>query len=245
MGMADYIPVGGGATTYLLRATTLDSYSSVTNAYTTLAPSPVSMPSYGSLAWYASALWVYASGDLLKYTISGGAWTVATTGLTTSSLGQTAADDAGNIWGFQSEGVLLQYNIASTTVTTHALQAALPGFEPRIVWDSCAGLFYLADYANTPFYSYNPTTGAQTTLSGLPGSIAFQDGLCGDRSGHIFAVTNTATTYQYTIASGTWTPMPAGGVTGSSNSACSVGADGFLYVTDPARSATMYRIQLQ
>src|SRR5262249_23223431 len=117
--------------------------------------------------------------------------------------------------------------------------------EPRIVFDSCSNLFYLADFDSQGFFSFDPATGTLTTLPSLPGSMDFQDGFCGDRSGHIFTAPNGSNMFQYTIATGTWTELPAGGLIGNSNSACGIGSDGFMYASDPAVSPTVYRIQLQ
>jgi len=124
------------------------------------------------------------------------------------------------------------------------LPISLGGFEPRIAYDSCSGLLYLADYSTTPFYSYDPVSGTQTTLSSMPGSYTeFMDGFCGDRSGHIYAMSNSSTVYQYDITSATWSALPSGPTSGS-NSACGVGADGYLYMTDPGAGSAMWRIQL-
>jgi hypothetical protein len=247
-GMSQYLPsTAGGSTMYIESApTSFDGYSTSTNSYTALAGPSAAFYYYNSTAYSGGFLWSFTSGDLIQYNIATNAWTTTKTGLTTSSTAQTAADDSGNIWGYQSEGTLQEYNTSTGVVTTHILTTALAGGdEPRIVWDSCAGLLYLADYDSTPFYSYNPSTGVQTTLASLPGGNTIQDGVCSDHSGHVFAVTNTPLMYQYTISTGTWTAMPSGGLTGNSNSACGVGSDGYLYATDPESSTSMYRIKLQ
>jgi hypothetical protein len=170
-------------------------------------------------------------------------WTTPATGVATAGSAQTAVDDSGNLWGYSTNSALIEYNIAAGTSTIHALTTTIPG-EPRIAWDSCSALFYVGTYSQTPFYSFNAATGVQTTLTSLPAGLTLQDGFCGDRSGHIFAVTNSSLMYQYTISTGAWAALPSGGVVGSNNSACGVGANGFLYVTDPSESTAMYRIQL-
>jgi hypothetical protein len=222
----------------------LDQYASSTNTYTPLAAAPVAFPDWPSAAWYNNSLWAITSGDVLQYNIAANTWTTVATGLATASYNQTTSDDAGNLWSFESNSVLLQYNIGSGVTTPHTLTTALTNIEPRITYDSCTGLLYLTQYSTFPFYSYNPSTGVQATLPDLPGSTTFQDGFCGDRSGHIFALTDSSTTYQYTIATNTWAALPAGGVVGTVESACGVGADGYLYATDPGGGTTMYRIQL-
>jgi hypothetical protein len=244
MGLSGYLPAGGTVSIYLNYLTSLDSYSGGTDTYTTLAPAPTEVPAYGSTTWLEDSLWSVSEGDVLQYDISTNTWTTVTTGLTTGNDIQTTSDDVGNLWSYSAEGTLLQYNVAAGTTTYHTLTTALTGFEPRITYDSCTGLLYLADYTALPFYSYDPVSGTQVTLTSLPASNEFQDGFCGDRSGHIFAVTNTSTMYQYTISTGVWAAMPTGGPTGLDNSACGVGADGYLYATDPEESSAMYRIQL-
>jgi hypothetical protein len=139
----------------------------------------------------------------------------------------------------------VEYNTSTNAVTYHSLSTTLSGGEPRISFDSCTQLLFVTQYESTQFYSYNPTTGVQTQLASLPNGLAIQDGFCGDRSGHLFTVTVSAQAYQYTIATNTWTAMPTGGPIGEYNSACGVGADGYLYMTDPDESSSMYRIQLQ
>lgn len=245
MGMSGYVPAGGTDTTYLSYNSSFTSYATGTDAYTALTDSPVSFPSYGSTAWFAGALWAVASSSVIRYDLTGGTWSTPATGVTSSGFGnQTSNDDAGNIWSYSSESSLLEYNISAGTTTYHTLPTPLGGSEPRIVFDSCDGLFYLTDYFTLPFYSYDPVTGTQKTLTPLPGSTEFQDGFCSDRSGHIFAVTSGSTMYQYTIATDTWVAMPSGGVVGSATSACGIGADGYLYATDPSVASTMFRIQL-
>ena len=244
MGLIDYLPASTStATMYLMSGVSFDQYQTATNTYTALASNATGLTSYGSSAYYNGSIWSMTNGAVVAFNIATSAWTTPKTGLPLMGANQTAVDDSGNLWSYESSTVLIEYNVASGTVTTHTLTAAIP-MEPRIAWDSCTGLLYLASYAETVFYSYNPTTGVQTTLASPPGGLDIQDGMCGDRSGHIFTVTNSATMYQYTISTGIWTAMPAGGPQGESNSACGVGADGYLYATDPAFSSTMYRILL-
>ena len=98
-------------------------------------------------------------GTRVQYDISTNTWTTLTTGLTTGNDIQTTSDDVGNLWSYSAEGTLLQYNVAAGTTTYHTLTTALTGFEPRITYDSCTGLLYLADYTALPFYSYDPVSG--------------------------------------------------------------------------------------
>jgi hypothetical protein len=246
MGMSGYLPAGGTATTYLFYSSTVDQFTTSTDAYTALAASPVAFSDWPSAAWYGNALWSMQSGDVLRYDIPTNSWTTPKTGLTVAASSQTTTDDSGNLWSFQSTSALLEYDTSTGTATTHALTTSLGSyFEGRVVFDSCTDLLYITNFDVLPFYSYNPSTGVQTALAELPGGNAFQDGLCSDHSGHIFAVTDTATMYQYTIATNTWKAMPAGGPTGDAESACGIGADGYLYATDPGESTTMYRILLK
>jgi hypothetical protein len=247
MGMSGYVPAGATATLYLLYGfgTEVDQYSSSSNTYTPLAAAPTEFPDWPSAAWLGNALWGITGGDVVRYDIAAGTWTTPTTGLTVATYNQTTNDDSGNLWTYASNTDLLEYNTSSAVSTMHTLTMALTGDEPRIVFDSCSGLLYVTEYLTTAFYSYDPVTGVQTALAGLPGGADFQDGFCGDRSGHIFAVTDSATAYQYTISTNTWVALPAGGVIGTQESACGVGADGYLYATDPGEDSTMYRILLQ
>jgi hypothetical protein len=244
MGFSNYVPSGAPDTIYVVDSTSFDAYDTSTNTYTSLASPPTSLPSYGSVAWLAGALWSVSNDSIIRYDLTAGTWTTPATGLTTAFSNQTTNDDAGNLWSYSASAALLEYNITAGTTTYPPLTGFSFFSEPRITYDSCSGLLYLTDYDTTPFYSYDPVSGVQTTLTSLPGGNTFQDGVCGDRSGHIFAVTDTSTMYQYTIATDTWAAMPAGGPTGNFNSACGVGADGYLYATDPGTSSTVYRIQL-
>jgi hypothetical protein len=248
MGMVGYLPAGGGATTYLLNEATavMDAYTASTNTYSPLAG--LVSAYYRGPAWSNGALWAADSGNLYKYTFANNTWTMAASGVLTANNAQTAADDSSNIWGYRTDGTLLEYSIGTGTVTTHTLPAALQNFaDPRLTWDSCSGLLYLTNPTATAMYSYNPNTGVTTTLSGLP--TAFGPGFCGDRSGHIFAFASTSSNlwkgvWQYTVTTATWALTPSG-PTDSASSACGVGADGFLYATDPNVSSAMYRIKLQ
>jgi hypothetical protein len=247
MGFSGYLPQGTAATLYLGRSNTFDSFTSNGSggSYTTLSPPPTSFQQYGSMAYFGGSIWAMTSGKVIKYDIATNTWTTPATGLVTANLAQTTIDDDGNLWTWQDASNLLKYNIASGTTTTFPLHASLGGIEPRIVYDSCSRLLFLADYTRTGFYSYDPSTGTVTTLSSLPGSLPFQDGFCSDQSGHIFAATNGSGMYQYSISTGAWVALPAGGLIGNSNSSCGVGSDGYLYASDPAISPTVYRIQLQ
>jgi hypothetical protein len=245
MGMSGYVPSGGASTLYLLETTSLDLFTTSTDAYSALAASTVAFSSWPSAAWYGNALWAFQGGDVIRYDIPTNTWSIPATGLTVAASNQTTVDDSSNLWSFSSNTELLEYDTTTGAASTHTLPTALSASEPRIVFDSCSGLLYITEFTATAFYSYNPTTGVQTSLAVLPKSDLFMDGFCGDRSGHIFAVTETATSYQYTIATNTWAALPAGGVVGSVESACGIGADGYLYATDPGTSTTMYRIQLK
>lgn len=246
VGFSGYLPQGAPATLYLGHSNTLDSFTSSGSggSYTTLSPPPTNFQSYGSIAYFGGSLWAMTSGQVIQYNLTTNIWTTPGTGLVTKNDAQTTVDDKGNLWTWQDASNLLEYNIASGTTTTHPLFASHGSSEPRIVYDSCSGLLYLADYESAGFYSYNPSTGTLTTLSSLPGSLPFQDGFCADRSGHIFAATDGSSMYQYTISTGAWVELPAGGLIGNSNSTCGIGSDGYLYASDPDISSTVYRIQL-
>lgn len=247
VGFSDYLPVGAPATLYLGRNNNFDSFSSSSNSYTTLSSPPTSFGSYRSMAYFGGFIWSMTNGDVIKYDPTTNTWTTPATGLLTADSAQTAVDDQGNLWTWQDASNLLEYNIATGTTTIHPLSPSLSSDEPRIVYDSCSRLFYLADFDSRSFHSYDPSTGTVTPLASLPGSQFFQDGFCADRSGHVFAVVNGSNgMYQYTISTDTWVQLPTtGSVVGASNSACGIGSDGFLYASDPGEDATMYRIQLQ
>jgi Domain of unknown function (DUF4369) len=250
--MTDYLPPGMSSdpSFYMFQGNTTSSssFNGSSDAYTSLAPAPVNFLSYQNAVWYQDAVFTMQGANLLRYDISLGTWTIpfgtlTFTGLTST---ETAVDNVGNLWGFQSESILNEYNIAAGTVTPVTLPTPLSGGaqEPRIVYDGCSGLLYLNDFLTTAFYSYDPATNTQTMLSPLPSSNVFQDGFCSDRSGHIFEIDNGANPYQYNVATDTWVALPAG-PTGNNNSACGVGADGNLYATDPNVSTMMYQIPIQ
>jgi hypothetical protein len=238
------MPANATATMYLSDGASFDSYVLASNTYPTLASAPIGFQGYGSGAWVANAVWSITSAAVIRYDISTNSWTTPISGLTTTYSIQTTNDDAGNIWSYASPSMLIAYNIVTGAASYQSLTTGVSGIEPRISYDSCTGLLYLSDYATTEFYSYDPASGTEVTLPSLPGGLQFQDGFCGDHSGHIFAVTISAQMYQYTISTGTWAAMPTGGPVGEYNSACGVGSDGYLYASDPASSSAMYRIQL-
>jgi hypothetical protein len=247
MFMSDILPSNAPASLYLFsgnNVTTGDTFINSSDSYFSLTASPIGFSAFASAAWYSSSLWVMQGSDVLQYDVGTATWSNPYTSLTSFPEAQTAVDSAGNLWGYETAGALNAYNIASGENVVHPLSTALPGDEPRIVYDACADLLYLSDYTATPFYSYDPVKGTQTTLSGLPSAQAFQDGFCGDGSGHIFAFVDATTMYQYTIATDTWVAMPTGPV-GADNSACGVGADGNLYASEPGSGATMYQIPIK
>jgi hypothetical protein len=244
MGISGYLPGGGSATMYVLDSSAMAQYTTSSDTYTTLTGPPTSFSSWPSVAWFGNALWAMTGTSVLRYDIPTDTWTTPATGLIVATSSQTTNDDAGHIWGYTSDSALLEYDTTSSTTMTYTLPTPTSFIEPRIVFDSCSGLLYLTSYATTSFYSYDPATGTQTALTGLPGGLEFQDGFCGDRSGHIYAATDGSPMYEYTISTDTWTALPSGGLTGTVESACGVGADGFLYATDPGAGSTMYRIQL-
>ncbi len=247
MGFSGYLPQGLAATFYLGRGASFDSFTTNGSGgtYTPLASPPTSFESYGSMAYFGGSIWTITSGHVIKYDITTNTWTTPATGLVSADSAQTTIDDMGNLWSWQDESHLLKYNIASGTTAIHDVHAPIGSDEPRIVYDSCSGLLFLASYDTLGFYSYDPVTGTVTTLPSLPGSVLFQDGFCSDRSGHIFAVNNDTNMFQYTISTGVWTELPAGGLIGASNSSCGIGSDGYLYASDPDRTATVFRIKLE
>lgn len=242
MGFSGYLPQGAPATLYLGDGNAFDSLTG--GSYITLAPPPTSFQSYGSMAYSDGFLWAITSGNVIQYDPISNTWATPATGLVIKSQAQTTVDDEGNLWTWENASTLIKYNIASGTTTTYPLFTSIGGSEPRIAYDSCSGLLFLADYSSPGFYSYDPSTDTLTTLSSMPGSVDFQDGFCSDRSGHVFAVVNGDSMYQYTISTGQWDQLPAGGVIGNSNSSCGIGSDGYLYASDPETSATVYRIKL-
>jgi hypothetical protein len=244
MGFSDYVPPTGTATIYL-QGDFLDSYDTGTDAYTTLTSPPFSFTNYGSLAWLTdNSFWSFSMGFLMRYDVAAATWTTPIGVLPWTSSPQTTSDDYGNIWSYENESTLFAYDVTTGLVTTHPLTTGLTSSRPRITFDSCSGLFFLTDYNTLPFFSYDPSSGTQITLASLPAGTPFTEGFCGDRSGHVFAVTNTGIVYQYSVSSATWTALPTGGPALNYNTGCGVGADGFLYATDPDTNTTMYRIQL-
>jgi hypothetical protein len=251
MFMSEYLPPGPatGPSLYVFDSNTMsaDSFNAATNVYTALSSPFTSFAGYSSFAWYNNSLWSMQGANVVEYEISSATWLLPSSALAAADT-ETTVDNAGNLWGFQSESVLGGYNVASGVLTPFTLPTPMAGdMEPRVVYDGCSELLYLTDFlaTATAFYSYDPATNTQTMLSPLPSSNLFQDGFCSDRSGHIFVIDNGATPFQYTIATDTWIALPAGPV-GDNNSACGVGADGNLYATDPNVSGMMmYQIPIE
>jgi hypothetical protein len=230
----------------LLQGTSLDKFTTASGSYTSLTSAPTAFQNYGSVAWLNDALWAITGGTtgssvVIRYDIPTNTWTTPLTGLTTPYASQTTHDDSGNLWGYQSLSVIQAYSVASSILTTYTLPTPLADSEPRIAFDSCSGLLYVTAYSDTNMYSYNPSTGVQTLLAAVP-AVDYEDGFCADRSGHLFVIANGTTSYQYNISTNTWTAMPSTGPDGSYNTACGVGADGYLYATEP--TGPIYRIQL-
>jgi hypothetical protein len=245
--ISGYVPPSGTATLYIGdSSTTFQSYNSATDSYATLLS-----PTYatlGGLAWttgFTTGMAGYTTQDYLQvYDPSTGAWTAP--GMTSAGAtqgGQTATDDAGNIWGFQNGSGLLRWPGFSVSSLTTPLMGLGIGV---MTFDSCSGLLYIAGIGYPAFYSYDPAGGTQTLLKGLPDGASFSSGFCGDRSGHIFAYSYVPSgpIYQYTIATNSWTTLPAGPMN-SGYSFCTVGADGYLYATAPPASTAMNRIKLK
>jgi hypothetical protein len=249
MFLSEYLPPGPatGPTFYAFNSNTMnaDSFNAATNVYTTLPAPFVSLAGYSSFAWYNNSLWSMDADNLVEYDIASASWSLPSSALAGTGETETTVDNAGNLWGFQSETVLNQYNVGTGVLTAFTLPTGLAGSgEPRIVYDGCSELLYVADFLSTAFYSYDPATNTQTVLSSPPSSNLIQDGFCSDRSGHIFLIDNGTTPFQYDIATDTWVALPAGPL-GANNSACGVGADGNLYATDPNVSTMMYQIPIQ
>ena len=170
-------------------------------------------------------------------------WTsplVATTNV--ASYAQHTHDDSNNVYAVNSTGTgIVVYNI-----TTNALSSKTASFgttsEPRIAWDSASHLLYVAPYYfGTSFYSFDPTTSTQVTLTSIPDTI-MSDVFCSDRSGHIYAggTYTAAQMWQYTVSTKTWAKLSAVPPFSNGNvGACTVTADGWLYYSNGSNVAKL------
>ena len=161
MGFSQYLPQGAPVTLFLGNGDTFNSFidSGSGGSYTSLSSPPTNFQSYGSMAYFGGFLWAITSGNVIQYNPMTNTWATPATGLVTASDAQTTVDDNGNLWSWQDGSNLLEYNIASGTTTIHPVLASIGSNEPRIVYDSCSRLFFLADYSSSGFYSYDPTPG--------------------------------------------------------------------------------------
>jgi hypothetical protein len=254
MGIGDYLPAGGTTLFYITSSTLFDDFTG--SRYKVLASPPVPMETSATLTWFGGALWSYTEGTIISYDLTSNTWTTDPLGggadAGYSRGGQTTNDNVGNIWAFFDTSTLLEYNIGTASTTFHTLSTSVYSFDAALLaYDGCSSLLYLTSQYSSTFHSYDPTTGTEATLTSLPDFQEFESGFCSDRSGHIFAVTNSfeeggerTRVFQYTITTDTWQELPgSGGPDTTDSPACGVGSDGYLYVAG-AYAPSVYRILL-
>ena len=105
---------------------------------------------------------------------------------------------------------------------------------------SCAN----GGFAAPDLFKLDLVSGDVTQLTSIPEPM-LNDIFCGDRSGHIYAAgdSNGTSLWRYDIATDTWSVMPSLPGDHGNNGACSVHADGWLFVTVPETSG-LYRLKL-
>jgi hypothetical protein len=198
---------------------------------------------YTGFAWTGGNLYVAYNYKMFVYSIAGDGWTTPVTTLGYKhNNSQSTADDSGFIYSLSFNGgtpYLLKYDTSNDTsvyIPAPADVVLPPGNEPRAAWDSTTQRVYLTDYTNTIFYAFNPDDNTFTTLEPFPDdSYGMNLAFCSDRRGHVFTTnssrSDTATdVWMYTAATDTWTSFTPLPFPHRDDAACTVSADGWLYL---------------
>lgn len=240
-GYSDFTPASGAGAFYASSSDTTPSfalYEPVGTGRWTSEPSATSAlgrPAYFSgPAWVGNALYLDAVGSVYRFDIATATWSTLLTGVATTYWAQNTADDSGHVYVVTADGRVASYDIATNTVTYQAVGMSPPMSCPRLAWDSPSHLLYVVPNMAMPMmYSFDPATGAVAPLAPLSERY-FNPMFCGDRNGHIYAAGDTVgtTLWQYDVPTNSWsTPLPTLPFDHDANGACTVTADGYLYVT--------------
>ncbi|HUB06135.1 MAG TPA: hypothetical protein VMB50_04000 [Myxococcales bacterium] len=230
-GFSDASPPGQTGI-FGLQNETLVGYSPDTGAWSSLTAPPVFTGSWPGPAWVGSGLFVVAGGQVLRYDIGGGAWSSLLSGVPDTGDNANTHDDQQNVYTVDLAGHVLRYGVAAGALTDLSPSTPLGAVaQPRLAYDSCSGLLYVAPSAGAPsLFSIDPASGATVPLAPIPDTQVSQI-FCGDRSGHLYAGGNLsgAWFWQYTIATNSWARIPSPPASGDDLGACTVSGDNNLY----------------
>ena len=257
-GYTDYTPAGETGL-IALNGTAAARFTPL-GGWIDLATAPINFSCWPGAAWVGDSLYVLRDGSVYAYDTIGNAWsTPVPGGVADTDSAQMTHDDSGHVYALETDSPyrIVRFTVASNTVDyldTGGFSGASVS-EPRIAWDSRSQRLYVGpDFSGPRLFAFDPNVpGTTVELASVPaegGGIGtgLGDPFCGDRSGHLYAIGDTgcsdsATVYQYDIASDVWNRLPDLPANHGCNGACTVSDDGFLYLS-PGDSTILYRIAL-
>lgn len=222
------------------------TYNPATNVWGTMP-----LPASTNLIWSdtavsSTALYTPRDSNMWKFTFATGAWTLAHIGIPdgTSQLTAAVFDGDGLIWyKGPSNGDLVRYNPTTGATMTFPFTPSpfVDMYETRMDYDPVTNSIVYGGYTGTRFVRYDIDTGV-FTLGALSPGLALKDNTCGDRSGHVYSGSNSATSmYQYDVAANTWLMLPNPPMPHDNVSTCVVSQAGWLYY---ATNSSWYRLAL-
>jgi outer membrane protein assembly factor BamB len=190
------------------------------------------------------------STSIARFDTRTDAWSTAATYAGTTEYTQAAADRAGHVYGYRTDGRLIQYDPLTDAVTyiptTIASMRGGTGnlFETRLAYDVGTRSLFIGAFGDSELYQHDLVSGTTTARASIPES-QLNDIFCSDRSGHIYAAGDSSgrTMFQYDIATDTWSSLPDLPIDHGNAGTCVVSTSGFLYVTD-GNSAGFFRLPL-
>jgi hypothetical protein len=205
-------------------------------------------------AWTQTApvgevLWMVRNLSVYSYDIATDTWdTPLTDDHMNDDENLTESDAFGHVYGhgYDREGLsyILDYDTVTgdfLTIPTHVDDDLS---ETRLAYDPLSHAIFFGGYGSPHLYRIDLTTDEVTQMADIPEN-QLSDIFCGDRSGHIYAAGDEGgtTMFEYDIATNKWSSMPDLPGDQGNNGACSVDADGTLFVMVP-ETQMIYRIGL-
>jgi hypothetical protein len=236
-------------------------YDTAGDAWTTRAVPPIDMSCWPSPARVGETLYAIKGGAVYQYAIATDTWsTPVASGLPPTVYSMSASDDSGKVYAMVSDGSgnnqFLRYDTVSSSMGSSIPGIASPTWpasgEARLGWDPKTKLMYVAPaYYQAQLWTLDPATGTLTQKTSVPlvapyTVSAVGDIFCSDRSGHLYAQggdgCTSPTMFQYDTATDTWTRLTDLPFTPTCEGACTVTADGWLYVSHDGKA--MARLKL-
>ncbi len=219
----------------------LSYYDPATNTWTSVSSSTPCTGTWNSMAPYDGDLWMMRCGNVYKYEIAADTWTSMATFTGSDDYNQTVADCDGHIWGHTGAGNIVEYDVATDTVSyyNHGHGSL---YETRLAYDPTEDAVYFGGFSTGPLYRMDASTHAFTTMTPHPEGF-HNDIFCGDWSGHLYTAGGSSGTslWQYDMGSDAWATITSFPVDHGNNGSCTVGTDGYLYMADYI-TTTFYRL---